>query len=231
MQRSTFLVRFAVSRHCLVLHFSSRSFDTGQEVFARYSEPVSSDNMPFVCANDSNRVVDTATNWTVGFDDTYRNTIKPPAERTCMHSVHLMAQVTLKGALRRCEGGTVLDEAGDFGTFLLRPSEPTGVQNAQEPALGSRSATTSSFYHLSRYSELTIRRKGHRFPRVLDEADGGLLTNAMGNFGSCFIQPITINEPPNNQTCRLAPCMTTTYAYSETYRYSRVSHTRVCSLS
>lgn len=75
IRRST--VRFFASRHCLILHILPRSFDAGQEVFARYSKLVSSDNLPFIRSDGSDRVVDTATNWTAGFASASRNAIQP----------------------------------------------------------------------------------------------------------------------------------------------------------
>lgn len=75
IRRST--VRFVAGRHCLVLYILSRSFDAGQEVFARYSKLVSSDNLPFIRSDGSDRVVDTATNWTAGFASASRNAIQP----------------------------------------------------------------------------------------------------------------------------------------------------------
>ncbi|KAK2464684.1 hypothetical protein APHAL10511_003260 [Amanita phalloides] len=40
---------------------------TGKETFSRYPKLVSQDNLPFVRASGSRRVIDSATNWTLGF--------------------------------------------------------------------------------------------------------------------------------------------------------------------
>lgn len=44
----------------------SRAKDSGMEAYYRYSFLVSQDNLPFVRASLSSRVVDTANNWTTG---------------------------------------------------------------------------------------------------------------------------------------------------------------------
>lgn len=56
---SLFLARLLIMR--LI-----RSSEAGQEAFARYSSLVSADELPFVRASGSDRVVATANNWTAG---------------------------------------------------------------------------------------------------------------------------------------------------------------------
>ncbi|KAH7887296.1 histidine phosphatase superfamily [Phlebopus sp. FC_14] len=51
----------------LVAFGAAQSFDAGQVHYARYSSLVSDDVLPFVRASGSDRVVDSATNWTAGF--------------------------------------------------------------------------------------------------------------------------------------------------------------------
>lgn len=46
---------------------AEESYDAGAEIFARYNALVSDDAIPFVRASGSDRVVDSATNWTAGF--------------------------------------------------------------------------------------------------------------------------------------------------------------------
>ncbi|KAH9001092.1 phytase [Lactarius akahatsu] len=53
-----------------------QSFDAGVAAFDRYAHIVSNDNLPFVRAASSTRVVDSATNWTAGFNVASHNTIK-----------------------------------------------------------------------------------------------------------------------------------------------------------
>lgn len=43
-----------------------RSYASGQEVFVRYSSIVDAENLPFVRASGSERVIQSATNWTAG---------------------------------------------------------------------------------------------------------------------------------------------------------------------
>ena len=44
----------------------SRSFDAGQEHFVRYTGLVSEETLPFIRASESDRVIDSAGNWTAG---------------------------------------------------------------------------------------------------------------------------------------------------------------------
>jgi hypothetical protein len=44
----------------------NRSYIAGQEVYGRYSHLVKPKNLPFVRASGSERVIDSATNWTAG---------------------------------------------------------------------------------------------------------------------------------------------------------------------
>lgn len=44
----------------------SRSFEAAEVHFERYAALVDDDRLPFVRASSSQRVVDTATNWTAG---------------------------------------------------------------------------------------------------------------------------------------------------------------------
>ncbi len=44
----------------------TRSSEAGQETFTRYSSLLSAENIPFVRASSSDRVVATANNWTAG---------------------------------------------------------------------------------------------------------------------------------------------------------------------
>ncbi|KIJ57313.1 hypothetical protein M422DRAFT_149384 [Sphaerobolus stellatus SS14] len=46
---------------------AAQSFDAGQVIFFRYQELISRDQVPFVRASSSSRVIDSATNWTAGF--------------------------------------------------------------------------------------------------------------------------------------------------------------------
>ncbi|KAH9050588.1 phytase [Lactarius hengduanensis] len=55
---------------------AKQSFDAGVAAFDRYAHIVSNDNLPFVRAASSTRVVDSATNWTAGFNVASHNTIK-----------------------------------------------------------------------------------------------------------------------------------------------------------
>lgn len=68
-----------VTRYFTGCHLTSvyRSFDAGQEAFARYSKLVSKNNLPFIRADGSDRVVDSATNWTAGFASASHNTVQP----------------------------------------------------------------------------------------------------------------------------------------------------------
>lgn len=56
------LIRF----HGLFIYV--RSFDAGQEHFVRYAALVDADTLPFVRASESDRVIDSARNWTAGED-------------------------------------------------------------------------------------------------------------------------------------------------------------------
>ncbi|KAI9446252.1 phytase [Lactarius indigo] len=55
---------------------AEQSFDAGITAFHRYAHIVSNDNPPFVRAASSTRVVDSATNWTAGFNVASHNAIK-----------------------------------------------------------------------------------------------------------------------------------------------------------
>ena len=43
-----------------------RSYDAGQEVYTRYASLVDADRLPFVRASGSDRVIESASNWTAG---------------------------------------------------------------------------------------------------------------------------------------------------------------------
>lgn len=64
-----FSLRFRVFISVPVLIFCSilpRSFDAGQEHYVRYAALVSDQMLPFIRASDSDRVVDSAGNWSAG---------------------------------------------------------------------------------------------------------------------------------------------------------------------
>ena len=44
----------------------SRSSDAGQEHFVRYADLVNEEMLPFIRASESNRVIDSAGNWSAG---------------------------------------------------------------------------------------------------------------------------------------------------------------------
>ncbi|KAI0312379.1 acid phosphatase [Amylostereum chailletii] len=67
----TFVYNFGVDN--LLPFGASQSSATGGELFRRYAGLVSETNPPFVRAADSQRVVDTASNWTVGFAEASQN--------------------------------------------------------------------------------------------------------------------------------------------------------------
>ncbi|KAJ7618166.1 acid phosphatase [Mycena polygramma] len=51
----------------LVPFGAQQSFEAGESAFERYADLITEDNLPFVRASSSARVVDTANNWTAGF--------------------------------------------------------------------------------------------------------------------------------------------------------------------
>ncbi|KAL1717371.1 histidine phosphatase superfamily [Schizophyllum commune] len=51
----------------LIAFGARQSYEAGEEVYERYSDLVSNGSIPFVRASGSERVIDTATNWTAGF--------------------------------------------------------------------------------------------------------------------------------------------------------------------
>ncbi|KAM5542355.1 hypothetical protein V8D89_003814 [Ganoderma adspersum] len=65
----TFLKHYKYDLHKnnLVPFGAAQSHQSGQEAFQRYGSLVSKKNPPFVRASSSDRVVDSATNWTAGF--------------------------------------------------------------------------------------------------------------------------------------------------------------------
>ncbi|KAH9482157.1 3-phytase B [Psilocybe cubensis] len=58
---------YTLGKDNLIPFGALQSVDAGQGAFQRYSQLVSSKNLPFVRASGSTRVVDSATNWTSGF--------------------------------------------------------------------------------------------------------------------------------------------------------------------
>ncbi|KAI0782538.1 phytase [Abortiporus biennis] len=62
----------------LVGYGAAQSFDAGQEAFARYSHLITEENIPFVRASSSDRVVQSAVNWTLGFDFASQHKYTPP---------------------------------------------------------------------------------------------------------------------------------------------------------
>ncbi|KIJ69724.1 hypothetical protein HYDPIDRAFT_22894 [Hydnomerulius pinastri MD-312] len=59
--------KYALGIDNLVPFGAAQSFDAGQHHFARYSNLVGEDMLPFVRASESDRVMDSARNWTAGF--------------------------------------------------------------------------------------------------------------------------------------------------------------------
>ncbi|KAF9233784.1 histidine phosphatase superfamily [Melanogaster broomeanus] len=59
--------KYALGVDDLVPFGAAQSFDAGQQHFARYAGLVNADMLPFVRASDSDRVIDSARNWTAGF--------------------------------------------------------------------------------------------------------------------------------------------------------------------
>ncbi|KAI0371493.1 phytase [Pilatotrama ljubarskyi] len=58
---------YDLRRDDLVPFGAAQSFDAGTQAFERYASLVTADNLPFVRASSSDRVVASATNWTAGF--------------------------------------------------------------------------------------------------------------------------------------------------------------------
>ncbi|KIK96092.1 hypothetical protein PAXRUDRAFT_826324 [Paxillus rubicundulus Ve08.2h10] len=59
--------KYALGVDDLVPFGAAQSFDAGQHHFARYADLVNQDMLPFVRASESDRVIDSARNWTAGF--------------------------------------------------------------------------------------------------------------------------------------------------------------------
>ncbi|CAL1699910.1 unnamed protein product [Somion occarium] len=68
---------YALGEDDLIAFGVAQSFDAGREAFERYSQLVSLDNLPFVRASSSERVVFSAMNWTQGFATASRNKFSP----------------------------------------------------------------------------------------------------------------------------------------------------------
>ncbi|EIW61545.1 phytase [Trametes versicolor FP-101664 SS1] len=68
---------YSLGQDSLVELGATQSSEAGQEAFARYSSLVSADELPFVRASGSDRVVATANNWTAGFALASSDSIKP----------------------------------------------------------------------------------------------------------------------------------------------------------
>jgi hypothetical protein len=58
--------RYNLSTDSLVPFGAAQSFEAGEQAFLRYGWLASAKNLPFVRASSSQRVVDSATNWTAG---------------------------------------------------------------------------------------------------------------------------------------------------------------------
>lgn len=88
-------------------HTDRRAKFTGKETFLRYPDLVSEDNLPFVRASGSTRVIDSATNWTQG-------TSNLPATKLCSHHhqrIHRSLQPhlppkTKRHPRRKCKNST-----------------------------------------------------------------------------------------------------------------------------
>ncbi|KAI0684185.1 phytase [Cytidiella melzeri] len=61
----------------LVQYGANESFESGKEIFLRYSELVSSEMLPFVRADISQRDIDSALNWTAGFSAASQHMLNP----------------------------------------------------------------------------------------------------------------------------------------------------------
>ncbi|KAG9317928.1 histidine phosphatase superfamily [Chiua virens] len=61
----------------LVTFGAQQSFDAGEEHYVRYASLVSADIIPFVRASDSERVIESALNWTAGFAYTSNQMVMP----------------------------------------------------------------------------------------------------------------------------------------------------------
>ncbi|KAL1940035.1 hypothetical protein VTO73DRAFT_9370 [Trametes versicolor] len=68
---------YSLGQDSLVELGATQSSEAGQEAFTRYSSLVSADELPFVRASGSDRVVATANNWTAGFALASSDSIKP----------------------------------------------------------------------------------------------------------------------------------------------------------
>ncbi|EJD01743.1 phytase [Fomitiporia mediterranea MF3/22] len=61
----------------LVAFGAAQSFDSGQYDFTRYKDLVNKTNLPFIRASGSERVIDSANNWTSGFVHASHRKVKP----------------------------------------------------------------------------------------------------------------------------------------------------------
>lgn len=68
---------YTLGKDDLVPFGAQESFDAGEQAFLRYAYLITSDNLPFVRASSSQRVVDSATNWTAGFAAASNQTFAP----------------------------------------------------------------------------------------------------------------------------------------------------------
>ncbi|KAF8812207.1 acid phosphatase [Phlegmacium glaucopus] len=77
--RLTFLTNYtyALGANDLVPFGASQSQEAGQETFQRYSCLISKTNLPFVRSSGGTRVVESATNWTLGFSVASRYAYNP----------------------------------------------------------------------------------------------------------------------------------------------------------
>ncbi|KAI9459508.1 histidine phosphatase superfamily [Lactarius psammicola] len=89
---------------------AKQSFDAGVTAFHRYAHIVSDDNPPFVRATDSTRVVDSAANWTAGFNAASHNAIKASVDLILPESVRHTSLRVSGNPLMAPQGNLTLDD-------------------------------------------------------------------------------------------------------------------------
>ncbi|KAF5321068.1 hypothetical protein D9619_000136 [Psilocybe cf. subviscida] len=69
--------KYTLGKDDLIPFGAFQSEESGKDAFARYKHLISKKNIPFVRASSSQRVVDSATNWTAGFSSESHKKFKP----------------------------------------------------------------------------------------------------------------------------------------------------------
>ncbi|KAG5342942.1 hypothetical protein C0989_005891 [Termitomyces sp. Mn162] len=171
---------YPLSSDLLVPFGAAQSFSAGQEHFERYKSIVSEDQLPFVRASGSDRVIHSATNWTAGFSHASNHVYNPSLSVILSESDFVRKDRHLIDVLIFFQANNTLDDnmcpdAGNSdeqtGTWLATYAPPIAARlNEQAPGANVSISDVYNLMTLCAFESVFINR-GSAFCNLFTQAE------------------------------------------------------------